>query len=140
MADLERGDTVDSRKPNGQFGPGNAGKPKGARNRLNKQLLDALGDLSSQSIMVLRNALNEGNVRTAMYVLDRFLPTERSVEIQSTEPSAWADALANGDLTPGEAAKAAQAMKTLADAAEVREIKTKLEELELMFSALGDRR
>jgi hypothetical protein len=137
---VEYRENTDGRDARGRFGPGNTGRPRGSRNRINKQVLDALGDLSSQAVMVLRENLTQNNLKAAIYVLDRFLPSERSIEIQSTDPQAWSDALADGDLTPGEAAKAAQAMKVLADAAEVREIKAKLDELEAMFAALRDRR
>lgn len=125
------------RLPNGQFGPGNPGKPKGARNKINRQMLEAVGDLTSLSVKVLRDALNEGNVKAAFYVLDRFLPEHRSIELQSPEPSAWADALANGDVTPSEAARAAQALKTINDATISVDLAARLDELERRFGLGG---
>lgn len=125
------------RFPNGQFGPGNPGKPKGARNKLNRQLLEAVADLTSQSVMVLREQLDQNNIKAAIYVLDRFLPSERAIEIQSSEPNAWADALASGDITPSEAARAAQALKTISDATAVTELQARLDELERRFGLGG---
>lgn len=139
MADTV-GQITDGRKPNGQFAPGNGGRPKGSRNKLNRQMLEAVGELTSLSVKVLRDALDQGNVKAAFYVLDRYLPSERLIEVQSSEATAWADALANGDCTPSEAAKAATALKTLADASEVKELQARLDELEHRFSLGGSSR
>lgn len=135
--DIDGKNSAIPRLPDGRFAQGGPGRPKGARNKLNKQLLDAVADLTSQSVMVLREQLNQNNIKAAIYVLDRFLPSERAIEIQSSEPTAWADALANGDVTPSEAARAAQALKTITDATAVTELQARLDELERRFGLGG---
>ncbi|WP_156842823.1 hypothetical protein [Novosphingobium aquimarinum] len=139
MTDFDPPNTAPARLPNGQFGPGNPGRPKGSRNRLNAQLLDKLGDLTSQSILVLRERLNANDLKAAMYILDRFLPTSRSIEINSTEPNAWADAMAAGDLTVAEGHKAASALKLIADSQEVRDLRARLDDLEQVIAAAKGR-
>ena len=128
------------RLANGRWAIGNPGKPRGARHKFNGMVLDAIGDLTSLSVKVLRDNLEQGNVRAAMYCLDRFLPEHRSIEIQSSEPSAWADALAAGEITPSEAAKAAQALKTFGDATIVVDLQARLDELEARFQLGGSGR
>jgi hypothetical protein len=75
-----------------------------------------------------------------MFVLTRFLPDSRVIDMPSSEPSAWADAMAAGEITVGEAGKAAQALKVIADTQEVKELRHRLDELETLISAARDAR
>jgi hypothetical protein len=121
---LERG-------PGGKFLPGHGmGRPKGSRNKLNTAVLDAIGELTSPAVAVLREQLAQGNPKVAFYVLDRFLPNERSPAIGSTDPGQVADAIAEGHLTPTEASKLAAAMKQLIDADQVKALMARLDEIE----------
>jgi hypothetical protein len=124
------------RGPGGKFLPGHRlGRPRGSKNRLNADVLDALGDLSSHALAVLKEKLGQHDLKAALYILDRFLPSERSVAVGSTDPAAVADALADGLLTPTEAGKAASAIATLANVAEVKELRDRLDEIEALIAA-----
>ena len=122
--------TDTGRDNKGRFTVGNPGKPKGARHRLNQSALEHLAGLVSPSFVVLRDHLAQGNLKAAVFVLQRFLPEHRTIETNSTEPMAWADAMAAGDVTVAEAHKASGALKALIDASEVRELRERLDELE----------
>jgi len=84
---------------------------------------------------VLKEKLGQHDLKAALYILDRFLPSERSVAVGSTDPAAVADALADGLLTPTEAGKAASAIATLANVAEVKELRDRLDEIEALIAA-----
>lgn len=130
MADMERAETGRDNKGRFASGPGNTGRPVGAKTKFNRQVLDNLSGLTSQALAVLKDQLNQSNLKAAVFVLQRFLPEHRSIEINSTDPTAWADAMAEGEVTVAEAHKASSALKTLLDASEVRELRERLDELE----------
>lgn len=124
------------RGPGGKFLPGHGmGRPKGSRNALNTAVLDNLADLTSGAIAVLRDKLSQGDLRAATYVLDRFTPSERAVALGTTDPASVADALADGLITPGEAAKVAGTLKVIAEAHEVKELRARLDEIETLIAA-----
>ena len=125
------------RRSDGTFAKGGPGRPKGSRNKRNRDTLDAIADLSPQAIVVLREHLTQNNLKAATYVLDRFLPSERLIELPSSEPNAWADALAEGSVTPGEAAKASGALRAISDATIVKDLQARLDELEAKFGLGG---
>lgn len=128
------------RKPNGQFGLNNPGKPKGAVHRINRETLNAVGEMRGEALAVLKQELANGNLRAACYVLDRFLPSERAVPLDSVHPESVVAALAAGDASPVEAARMANAMKTVSDASAVQELAAKVDELEAWIAQrVGDR-
>ena len=134
MTDSVPANTDTGRDAKGRFAVGNPGKPKGVKHRLNRDALDHLAGLVSPSFAVLRDHLQQGNLKAAVFVLQRFLPEGRAIEINSTEPMAWADAMAAGEVTVAEAHKASSALKTLIDASEVRELRERLDELEHLIA------
>ena len=137
--ELER-PVTEHRRPNGTFAPGNPGKPKGAKHRFNREVLERLGGLTSKAMETLERKLDEGDLKAATFVLSRFLPSERVVDIGSTDPKAVADAVADEGLTPTEANRVAQAVKTLKEAAGVDEMRARLDEIEALLIAQSGRR
>lgn len=124
------------RGPGGKFLPGHGmGRPRGSRNALNAQVLDALGDLTSHALGVLKEKLGQNDLKAACYIIDRFAPSERSPALGSTDPAAVADAVADGLLTPSEAGKIAATLKVIADANEVKELRARLDEIEALIAA-----
>jgi hypothetical protein len=122
--------------PGGRFLPGHGiGRPKGSRNSINATVLDALGDLTSQALEVLKSRLDQNCVKSAIYIVDRFAPTERSVALGSTDPSAVADALADGMLTPSEASKISSTLAAIVVANETTELRARLDEIEAIIAA-----
>lgn len=131
-----------ARGPDGRFGTGNAfgGRKVGAKGRFNASAMDGFGDLVGPSITVVKDRLAAGDLKAAIFVLTRFLPDSRLIDMPSGEPSAWADAMAAGEITVTEAGKAAQALKVIADSTEVRELRARLDELETLISAAREAR
>ncbi|GMN12430.1 hypothetical protein [Altererythrobacter sp. MTPC7] len=134
--ELERTKSEPWRKPDGTFGPGNPGKPKGARHRFNKAVLDRLGGLTDKAMATLERKLDEGELKAATFVLARFLPSERVVDV-AAEPHEIADAIGEGELTVQESNRLAQAVKTLKEAAGVDEMRARLDEIEALLTAQG---
>lgn len=135
MTETVRANTVEGRDTMGRFAAGNSGKPRGATHKLNASVLAALGDLTSEAMAVLKAQLSQGSLRAAQYVLDRYLPSERVVALESVHPDSIADALATGEATPSEAAKMANTFKTVADASEVKDLRARLDEIEALIAA-----
>lgn len=130
----------DGRDALGRFGPGNPGKPVGARskNQVSRAALTAVQGLSSLAILKLRERIDAGDMQAIRLCLEFTLPRNgRAIELDSADPSAWADALAHGEISPDEAARAAQALAKLSDVAEMEDLRKRLDELE---TALADRR
>ena len=124
----------------GRFVPGHGmGRPKGSRNKLNVAVLDQLADLTSPAVSVLRKHVNEGSLKAACYILDRFTSPERHVAIGTTDPNAVADALADGLITPGEGARIAAGLKTLREASDLAELRAKMDDLEELISRMKAR-
>ena len=121
----------------GRFGPGNPGRKPGSRNRNALGTLSALGELSSKAIAVLSRKLDSGDLRAAAIVLKHVLPEGRPIELPSSDPNAWADAMAEGLISPEEASKAATALGKLKDVAEISDLRCRLDELEALLLAKG---
>ena len=129
-----------ARGPDGRFGAGNSfgGRKLGAKGRFNASAMVNMGDLVGPSLTVVKDRLAAGDLKAAIFVLTRFLPDSRLIDMPSSEPSAWADAMAAGEITVGEAGKAAQALKVIADTQEVKELRHRLDELETLIGAARD--
>ena len=130
---MERQNT-ESRQSNGRFGGGNPGRPVGARNRTPSKYALTCEEHTGLAFRVLHDRLLDGDLKAALFVLSRVLPSERLIELPSSEPHAWADAMAEGVISPAEAAKAAQALKTINDATIVVDLQARLDELETRLS------
>lgn len=121
----------------GRFMPGHGmGRPKGSRNKLNAAVLDQLADLTSPAVAILRKHINEGSLKAATYVIDRFTSPERHVAIGTTDPNAVADALAEGLITPSEGARIAGSLKTLREASDLAELRAKMDDLEELIARM----
>tara|TARA_R110000772_G_scaffold22737_6_gene61300 strand:+ start:552 stop:1031 length:480 start_codon:yes stop_codon:yes gene_type:complete len=133
---ISKAEKSETRDATGRFVPGHSiGRPKGSKSAFNKQVLAALGDLTSQAMAVLKERLNQNDLKAATFVLARFLPEHRLTDVGSVDPTAWADAMATGEITVSEAGKAAQALKTISDAGEVKELRARLDEIETLITA-----
>ena len=117
-------------------GHGLGGRPKGAKSRFNAEVLERLGGLTSKAMATLERKLDEGDLKAATFVLARFLPSERVIDV-SAEPNGIADAMADGGLTPTETNRLSQAVKTLKEAAGVDEMRARLDEIEALLLRQG---
>ena len=131
--ELEREST--GRDQTGRFtsGPANTGRPRGSRNRHNAAVLAAIGDLSGRAVDVLRQKLDQGDAKVAMFIVARFTPAERAVALGTSDPMAIADLVAEGHATPTEGSKLALMTKTLREAHSVDEMRARLDEIEALL-------
>ncbi len=124
------------------FAPGNPGRPKGSRNKTTLAL-EALLDGEAEAIT--RKAVEmalEGDVTAMRLVMDRIMPPRRERPIMFTMPkmetaadavkasAALVDAVANGDITPGEAGELSKLVDGFTKAVELHEIQQRLDKLE----------
>ena len=126
------------RRTDGTFAPGHGGRPRGTKNAVSRNALTAVQGLSSLAILKLRERIEAGDMQAIRLCLEFTLPRGgRTIETDSTDPMAYADALAHGEISPHEAATAAQALVKLTEAGEIADIAKRLAEIE---AALPDRR
>lgn len=125
------------RRPNGTFAPGFGGRPKGSKNKISRDTLNAVQGLSSEAVFKLRERLQDGDMGAIRLILEYTLPKGgRTIDLGTNDPNAITDAAAHGEISPDEAARLAQAVKTVGDAAELQELKRQVEELELIISSI----
>lgn len=131
------------KKPRGRpFKPGNAGKPKGARNAATKAaeaLLDGDAEAITRKAVEMAKA---GDTTALRLVLERILPPRKDrpvtfalppIEQATDHPAALATILASvaaGELTPTEATAFAGILKEHRAAVETAELAARLDALE----------
>ena len=131
------------RKTRGKpFGPGNPGKPKGARHKTTLLAEKLMQDDAADVVKKVIAAAKGGDMTAARIVLDRIAPARRDSpvtialpKIESAADAAKAmasvlDAVAGGAMTPGEAEQVAKLIDTFARTLEVTEFEERLRALE----------
>jgi hypothetical protein len=128
--------------PGRPFGPGNPGRPKGARN---KATLAAEALLDGEVESITRKAIElakAGDMSALRLCLDRILPVRRDRPVAFELPilehagdavsalAAIAKAVADGDLTPMEAAELSKVIDGFVRAIETTELADRLDRLE----------
>lgn len=130
-------DWVPERRSDGTFAPGSGGRPRNAKNKLSRDALASVQSLASFAILKLRERIDVGDMQAIRLTLEYTLPRNgRTIETDSTDPMAWADLMASGDISPTECATAAQALVKLNEAGEIADLSKRIAELE---AALGER-
>jgi hypothetical protein len=130
MTVTQRAKTDEGRDALGRFAAGNPGKPRGATHRINRDALQGIGDLVPSALTVLRDQLSAGNFRAAAFVLQRYLPDARVIEM-SMDSDALADAAADG-LTPAEMSKLVASLKALRETEDLASIRSAMDDLEAL--------
>lgn len=115
----------------GRFGPGNPGKPRGATHKINRDALHGIGELVPSALTVLREQLAAGNFRAAAFVLQRYLPDARVIEMGSMDSETLNDACSDG-LTPSEMSKLVASLKALRETEDLASIRSAMDELEAL--------
>lgn len=124
------------------FAPGNPGRPKGSRNKTTLAL-EALLDGEAEAITrkAVEMALAGDGVALRM-VMDRIMPPRKDRPVMFTLPkletagdavkatAALAEAVAAGDITPGEAGELSKLVDGFTKAVEMHEIQQRLDKLE----------
>ena len=62
------------RLPNGRFGPGNPGKPRGARSRISVEIEKLLEEAAPDAVRTIHGAAKFADVAAAKWILDRVAP------------------------------------------------------------------
>lgn len=124
------------------FEPGNPGKPKGARHKttlLAEKLMQADAEAIVKAVL---DSARGGDMSAARIVLDRIAPARRDNPVSFDLPkiesaadavaaqSAILSAVANGDITPGEAAEVSKLIDGFVKTIELTEIDERLKRLE----------
>ena len=125
-----------------RFEPGNPGRPKGARNKTTlaiEALLDGEGEALTRKAIELAKA---GDMQALRLCMERLCPPRKDRPISFALPKVEtvADAVkanasilaavANGDITPGEAAEVGKLLEMFARTVEVAELEERLTKLE----------
>jgi len=140
--DRKNGSKTDERNPDGTFASGNPGKPRGARHKVT-QAIEAMleGQQEALTQAVIDKAL-EGDVTALRLCLDRIAPARKDApvsfdlpEIETAEDAAKAarailKAIAEGDVTPLEAATVMAVVEQFRRTLETTEIERRIVALE----------
>ena len=131
------------RNTDGTFGPGNPGKPKGARHKATQAALSLLdGEAEAITRQAVTQAL-EGDTTALRLCLERIAPPRKDAPVAFTLPpmksardaaqaaAAVLAAVAEGDLTPTEGAHVMGLVETYRRTLETSELEARVAALEL---------
>jgi len=134
------------RKHSGRFKPGQsgnpAGKPKGARHKASLLAEKLMQDDAKNIVNAVLEAARGGDMTAAKIVLDRIAPARRDgpvrFELPKIETAAQAskamgailEAVAAGDITPGEAGEVGKIVEGFVKTLEANEFEARLRALE----------
>jgi hypothetical protein len=135
----------------GRFQPGNRhgrGRPSGSRNNASLVLDKMLADDGADVVRAVLAAAKNGDMQAARLVLDRIVPVRKGRSIRLDLPiigsaadvltalSSTVAAMAEGDITPDEAAIVTSVLETKRKAIETVELETRLARLEQQWGGL----
>lgn len=121
------------RAPDGRFTSGNPGRVPGSRNRVSSATMQELKNLAPTALTVLKNGLARDDVKSAIYVLDRILPTQRTVQLEGSDVSSIVSALVSGEISPDEARLISSSIAKLKDLQDMDALKARLLEIEALL-------
>lgn len=140
--DRKNGSKTGERNPDGTFASGNPGRPRGARHKVTQAIETMLeGQQEALTQAVIDKAL-EGDVTALRLCLDRIAPARKDApvsftlpEIETAEDAAKAarailKAIAQGDVTPLEAATVMAVVEQFRRTLETTEIERRIAALE----------
>lgn len=99
------------RNPDGTFARG-PGRVRGSKNRVSREALEKVKQLSGQAFEKLEENLERGDMRAVEYILNRVLPAGRALEIDASAEGIR-DHLEHGDLSESEARAVASVVEKL---------------------------
>lgn len=142
MTNRKNGSNTGGREDDGKFGPGNPGKPKGARHRATQAALALLdGEAEALSRKAVDLAL-EGDTTALRLCLERIAPPRKDAPVSFDLPEMRnagdaltainhiVQAVSNGDLTPGEATSMTGLIETFRRSAETEDLERRISRLE----------
>ncbi|UWR10950.1 DUF5681 domain-containing protein [Sulfitobacter mediterraneus] len=142
MTNRNSGSKTDIRNPDGTFAAGNPGKPKGSRHKATRAVVEMLeGQQEALTQTAIDKAL-EGDVTALRLCIDRIAPVRKDApvsfelpEIETAEDAANAarailKAVAEGEITPLEAATVMSVVEQFRRTLETTEIEQRIAALE----------
>jgi hypothetical protein len=144
----ERPDT-EGRDATGRFGVGNAGRPRGAKNKTAAIALALLAGEEPELVGKGIELAKAGDVQMLKFLLDRLLPKDRLIQID-IPPLDFADdaidgmaavsgAIAEGQITPSEGAALASMIGGYSRSLEVAELSKRIETIEASLKIEDDK-
>lgn len=124
-ADNSRKSTL-THLPNGRFAPGNPGRVPGSKNRVSKEAMAAVKDLSSAALQQLSNGVHSGERWAVEYVLNKILPVGRIVQSDAQTMQELLHEFQDGNFSVEEVSKLASVFKDINDD-EVEEVRKKFD-------------
>ena len=132
----------DARGLDGRFGPGNPGRPQGARNRLTVFLESVLEGEAEALTRQAIDLASKGDIGALRLCLNRLIPARRDLPVQFDLPelvtlrdaerasSAVLAAVANGELTPGQGESVMRLLSAHRQMVETGDLARRLDALE----------
>lgn len=126
----------------GRFKPGNPGKPKGARHKTTLLAEKLMQADAREIVRAVLDSAKGGDMTAARIIFDRIAPARRDNPVSFELPrierpadavaahSAILAAVANGEITPGEAAEVSKLIDGFVKTIELAEIDERLKRLE----------
>lgn len=132
----ENSDT--GRAPDGRWLPGYGGRARGSKNKTSRKLLTDVHSLADDAFQQLASKVRAGDWPAIKLVLDFTLPRNgRTIDLDGTaDPNCLIEAATSGDISPDEFVRLAQGWKNVTDAADVKQLKYQVEQLELLITAV----
>ncbi len=140
--DRNSGSNTEARNPDGTFAPGNPGKPRGSRHRATQAIEAMLGGQQEALTQAAIDRALDGDVTALRLCLDRIAPARKDAPvsfdlpgIETAEDAANAArailrAVADGDVTPLEAASVMAVVEQFRRTLETTEIERRITALE----------
>lgn len=134
--------SADRRDAKGRFGPGNAGRPKGARNKTTQMLEAMLQGEAETLLRAMVDRAKAGDINALKYCLDRLVQTRADDPVHFDIPeiitltdahkagSSVLKAVSAGQLTPREAERVMGLVETVRRVTEDVVFETRLSKLE----------
>ena len=136
------GENTGNRSADGKFGPGNPGKPKGARHKVTQAVAEILeGEGEALARKAVELAL-EGNMKALHLCIARLLPPKKGTPItfdippmETTDDAVTAlgaimQAVADGEITPAEGSTVGGLIEGFLKALEMQDLERRISELE----------
>ncbi len=136
------GSNTGGRGADGKFGPGNPGKPKGARHKVTQAVAEILeGDGEALARKAVELAL-EGNMKALHLCIARLLPPKKDTPVTFEIPpmetaddavtalGAIMQAVADGEITPAEGSTVGGLIEGFRKALETQDLERRIIELE----------
>jgi hypothetical protein len=129
---------AEGRGADGRWLPGYGGRPKGSGNKTSRKLLKDVHSLSDEAFEQLASKVRAGEWVAIKLVLDYTLPRNgRTIDLDGTaDPNCLIEAVTTAEISPDEFARLAQGWKTVSDAADLKDLKHQVEQLELLITAV----